>query len=105
MSVDRRGFLKAATAGAGMSLAGFTPCSPAIYSPEPVFSGGRSAGRIPDVVVIGAGNFGIWTSFYLSRLGADVTVIDKYGPGNSRPTSGGETRGVRSAPQRSSLES
>jgi sarcosine oxidase len=80
-----------------MSLAGFTPSSAAIHSPEPVVSGGRSAGQTPDVVVIGAGNFGIWTSFYLSRLGADVTVIDKYGPGNSRSTSGGETRGVRSS--------
>ena len=96
MSVDRREFLRVATAGAGMSLAGFTPSSAAIHSPEPVAKSDRT-GQAPDIVVIGAGNFGIWTSFYLSRLGANVTVVDKYGPGNSRSTSGGETRGVRSS--------
>lgn len=97
MSVDRRGFLKTATAGAGLSLAGFTPSAAAIHSPGPIPSKGGSSGQTPDVVVVGAGNFGIWTSFYLSRLGANVSVVDKYGPGNSRSTSGGETRGVRSS--------
>ena len=97
MSVDRRSFLKVATAGAGMSLAGFTPSSAAIHSPELRGAPDARSGQAPDVVVIGAGNFGIWTSFYLSRLGANVTVVDKYGPGNSRSTSGGETRGVRSS--------
>ena len=97
MSVDRREFLRVATAGAGMSLAGFTPSSAAIHSPEPIASRSPGPNQAPDIVVIGAGNFGIWTSFYLSRLGAKVSVVDKYGPGNSRATSGGETRGVRSS--------
>ena len=57
----------------------------------------RPAGQPPDIVVVGAGNFGIWTALNLVRLGATVTVLDAYGPGNSRSTSGGETRGVRSS--------
>jgi len=45
----------------------------------------------PEVIVIGAGTFGIWTAYHLNRLGAKVTVLDAYGPGNSRASSGGET--------------
>ena len=37
----------------------------------------------------------MWTAFYLQELGAKVTVIDAYGPGNSRASSGGETRLLR----------
>ncbi len=51
----------------------------------------------PDVVVVGVGCFGLWTALNLQRLGARVTVVDAYGAGNSRQTSGGETRGVRSS--------
>jgi len=62
---------------------------------------GRSAaiqtGRTPDIVVVGAGAFGMWTALNLQRLGARVTVVDAYGAGNSRQTSGGETRGVRTS--------
>ena len=53
--------------------------------------------RSSDVAIIGAGSFGMWTALYLQRLGAKVTVIDLYGAGNSRQTSGGETRGVRTS--------
>ena len=49
-------------------------------------------GSSPDVAVIGAGTFGAWTAFHLNRLGAKVTLVDAYGPGNSRASSGGETR-------------
>ena len=49
----------------------------------------------PDIAVIGAGAFGAWTALNLQQSGAQVTLIDQYGPGNSRATSGGETRGVR----------
>ena len=98
LGVDRRTFLKTATAGAGMSLAGFTPTSGEIHSPQPLSDGSHRSGQAaPDFVIVGAGNFGMWTAFYLTRLGANVTVIDKYGPANSRSTSGGETRGVRSS--------
>jgi monomeric sarcosine oxidase len=49
------------------------------------------------VAVIGAGAFGGWTALYLLRGGARVTLIDSWGPGNSRASSGGETRIIRGA--------
>jgi glycine/D-amino acid oxidase-like deaminating enzyme len=48
------------------------------------------------VAVIGAGAFGGWTALYLLRRGAKVTLVDAWGPGNSRASSGGETRVIRS---------
>jgi glycine/D-amino acid oxidase-like deaminating enzyme len=54
-----------------------------------------SAQASPDVVVIGAGAFGGWTALCLRELGASVTLLDAYGPGNSRASSGGETRQIR----------
>lgn len=49
----------------------------------------------PHVVVVGAGAFGGWTALYLLRSGARVTLLDAWGPGNSRSSSGGETRIIR----------
>ncbi len=49
----------------------------------------------PHVAVIGAGAFGGWTALYLLRGGARVTLLDAWGPGNSRASSGGETRVIR----------
>jgi len=49
----------------------------------------------PRVVVIGSGAFGSWTAFHLQRLGAKVTLIDAWGAGNTRSSSGGETRVIR----------
>jgi glycine/D-amino acid oxidase-like deaminating enzyme len=46
-------------------------------------------------VVIGAGAFGGWTALHLLRRGAQVTLVDAWGPGNSRASSGGETRVIR----------
>ena len=51
----------------------------------------------PHIVVIGAGAFGGWTALYLLRSGARVTLVDAWGPGNSRSSSGGETRVIRGA--------
>ena len=48
-----------------------------------------------DVVVIGAGVFGAWTAYRLRLEGAAVLLIDAYGPGNSRASSGGESRIIR----------
>lgn len=45
-----------------------------------------------EVIVVGAGTFGVWTAYHLQRMGAQVTLVDAYGPGNSRASSGGETR-------------
>jgi sarcosine oxidase len=47
------------------------------------------------VVVIGAGAFGGWTAHHLLRGGAEVTLLDAWGPGNARASSGGETRVIR----------
>jgi len=47
------------------------------------------------VVVIGAGAFGGWTALYLLRRNLRVTLVDSWGPGNSRASSGGETRVIR----------
>ncbi|MGA7921987.1 MAG: FAD-dependent oxidoreductase, partial [Candidatus Acidiferrales bacterium] len=48
-----------------------------------------------DVAVVGAGVFGAWTAYYLRKSGATVTLIDAYGPANSRASSGGESRIIR----------
>jgi len=47
------------------------------------------------VAVIGAGSFGAWTALHLARAGMNVTLLDAYGPGNLRSSSGGETRVIR----------
>ena len=49
------------------------------------------------VVVVGAGGFGGWTALALRRRGADVTLIDAWGPGHTRASSGGESRVIRAA--------
>lgn len=48
-----------------------------------------------DVVVVGAGVFGAWTAWHLANAGAIVTLVDAYGPGNSRSSSGDESRILR----------
>jgi sarcosine oxidase len=48
-----------------------------------------------DVAVVGAGVFGAWTAYLLKRAGAEVVLVDAYGPGNSRASSGGESRMIR----------
>jgi monomeric sarcosine oxidase len=50
---------------------------------------------VSDVVVVGAGVFGAWTAHHLSESGAEVTLVDAYGPGNSRSSSGDESRILR----------
>jgi glycine/D-amino acid oxidase-like deaminating enzyme len=48
------------------------------------------------IAVIGAGAFGGWTALHLIRKGYQVTLVDAWGPGNSRSSSGDETRVIRS---------
>lgn len=81
--MKRRAFLKLS----GSSLAALQATNLSATS-FPRWSGDAA----PEVIVIGAGTFGIWTAYHLNRLGAKVTVLDAYGPGNSRASSGGETR-------------
>jgi glycine/D-amino acid oxidase-like deaminating enzyme len=48
-----------------------------------------------DAVVVGAGVFGVWTALHLRRSGRTVALIDPYGAGNNRSSSGGESRILR----------
>jgi len=48
-----------------------------------------------DVVVVGAGVFGIWSAWQLHRAGRRVAVIDAVAPAHSRASSGGESRVIR----------
>lgn len=51
----------------------------------------------PTAVVVGAGAFGGWAARDLQRAGFQVTVLDAWGPANSRASSGDETRVIRAA--------
>ncbi len=51
--------------------------------------------RTYDVAVVGAGVFGSWTPYQLQRSGKRVLLIDAHGPGNSRSSSGDESRIIR----------
>src|SRR5262249_61026481 len=48
----------------------------------------------PRVAVVGAGAFGGWTALPLLRRAARVGLLDPWGPGNSRASSAGDTRGL-----------
>lgn len=79
MPLRRRSFLASL---AGLPLAGLA-------------SRGLSAESVPHVAVVGAGAFGGWTALKLLRAGARVTLLDAWGPGHSRASSGGESRVIR----------
>lgn len=51
--------------------------------------------NLPDVVIVGAGAFGGWSALSLREAGAKVTLVDAYGPGNPRASSGDESRLLR----------
>lgn len=51
----------------------------------------------PRIAVIGAGVFGSWTAWHLLQRGMQVTLVDAWGPANSRSTSGDESRILRGA--------
>lgn len=66
---------------------------------RPVFLNQKKIDGLPvkaRIAVVGAGAFGGWTALYLLRCGFKVTLIDAWGPGNSRSSSGDETRVIRS---------
>jgi glycine/D-amino acid oxidase-like deaminating enzyme len=48
-----------------------------------------------EITVVGAGVFGVWTAWHLRRAGASVRLVDAWGPGHTRASSGGETRIIR----------
>jgi glycine/D-amino acid oxidase-like deaminating enzyme len=101
--MDRRAFVALTTAelaALAASGCGGTPrrrAAPLVFpTPDPAPPASGHSERF-DFAVIGAGAFGGWTALNLRRQGANVVLIDQFGPGNSRATSGGETRGVRSS--------
>lgn len=69
------------------------------FAPQTGKAVGKTIEQLPkgsSVAVIGAGAFGGWTALHLLRKGYKVTLIDTWGPGNSRSSSGDETRVIRS---------
>jgi sarcosine oxidase len=52
---------------------------------------------LPDFVVVGAGAFGGWAALCLRERGAKVVLVDLYGPGNARASSGDESRLIRAS--------
>lgn len=83
--MNRRTFIKATGLPVGASALGFGTRLSAASQATP---------RAP-VVVVGGGAFGAWTALHLREMGHRVTLLDAYGPGNSRATSGDETRQIR----------
>ncbi len=53
------------------------------------------ASVVPSALVIGAGVFGASLADLLGREGWEVTLVDRFEPGNARAESGGETRLIR----------
>ena len=86
---SRRSFLKSLPAAALAASPYFRLFSPAEAGAQ------ERRSQKPRVAVVGAGAFGGWTALYLLRRGARVTLLDAWGPGNSRASSGGETRVIR----------
>src|SRR5437870_11583255 len=91
--LDRRDFIKAAGAGAGLILLGDAARADA----APARSAAVRSGASPDIVVIGAGMWGSFTAYHLRKMGANVTLVDAYGPGHARPPSGDRAHGLRSS--------
>jgi len=75
-----------------MSTNTFAPITSTATSRK-AFSG---LARHSKITVIGAGAFGGWASLYLLRSEFKVTLVDAWGAGNSRSSSGDETRVIRS---------
>jgi monomeric sarcosine oxidase len=59
--------------------------------------GGTPGDSGTDVVVVGAGVMGAWIALRARREGWRTTLIDAFGAGHSRATSGDETRIIRSS--------
>lgn len=68
----------------------FSPSSTKINNQEIGIPVGSS------ITIVGAGAFGGWSALYLLRAGYKVTLVDAWGAGNSRSSSGDETRVIRS---------
>ncbi len=81
--------------GAGISRRTFLQATAAVplaagLKPRPLIGGTQ-----PRIAVVGAGAFGGWTALHLRLSGANVVLIDSWGPGNTRSSSGGDSRVIR----------
>src|SRR5262245_48948558 len=83
MKTTRRTFVRAAGAG-GVGSALRPARTHARHS-------SASTSRPFDVAVVVAGGFGSWTAHELGKAGRRVVLVDGYGPGNARASSGGHT--------------
>ena len=54
-----------------------------------------SSAKTCDVAVVGAGVFGAWIALELARRDKRVVLLEAYGPGHSRSSSGDESRIIR----------
>ena len=93
MTPTRRELLAGLAAPAAALLSKPAAAAALLEKPSPV----RAAGAEKTAVVVGSGVFGAWTAFHLDRRGYRVTLIDAFGPGNARASSGGESRVTRAA--------
>ncbi len=87
MKTTRRDFIR--TTGAGALGAALVPAQAGAQAP------GVSGGKVYDVAVVGGGVFGAWVALRLAQAGRRVALLDAYGPGNARASSGGQTRVIR----------
>src|SRR5262249_35122432 len=87
MTTTRRGFVKSIGAGA----IGATLVRPLARGRNAAVSSGKAY----DGAGVGAGVFGAWTAYRLRQAGRRVALVDAYGPGNARSSSGGQTRVIR----------
>lgn len=89
MKTTRRAFV--ISTGAGALGAAAMPRLAAAGAPA------VATGRAYDVAVVGAGVFGAWIANRLAKAGRRVVLLDAYGPGNARSSSGGQSRVIRMA--------
>jgi sarcosine oxidase len=99
--LDRRSFLKAVALG--IAPLGHERFSMGRLLSKGGLPGTRAGGRAAmggvktyDAAVVGAGVFGSWTAWHLAQAGKKVVLLDAYGPANSRASSAGESRIIRS---------
>src|SRR5207249_6645731 len=77
---SRRSFLK----GSALTGAAYVLGRRVLARPNPL-----------SVIVVGAGAFSGWTALELLRKGAKVVLVEAWGPGNSRASSGGDRKSTR----------
>ena len=83
-----------------IAAAGASEIQRTAFAPE-AFSqslGRRSDyGSSVDIIVVGAGVFGAWAAARLQAAGKQVVLVDAWGPGHARASSGGESRMIRAS--------